>query len=224
LFVAFAIGWLAIAPVGAQADAISVGSFPLSPVPSYLPTPPAGAFYVPVEISGATNLQNWQFSLNFDSSVVEVVDLFDGSSGIYGVNFTPGDDSSRSFILSGFPLPGLVDTVAGSYPLLPNGPSGDGILADILFEFLTGQENNNPNFSITNVVVSGVPGPEAGALGLLPALALLAGFFGVHRLKRENLMKKSLFAVASAITILTSGSAGAQTTMNGPYYASPSWD
>jgi hypothetical protein len=37
-------------------------------------------------------------------------------------------------------------------------------------------------------------------------------------------MKKSLFVVASAITILASGSVSAQTTLNGPYYASPSWD
>jgi hypothetical protein len=37
-------------------------------------------------------------------------------------------------------------------------------------------------------------------------------------------MKKSLLPVASAITILASGSVSAQTSMNGPYYASPSWD
>jgi Protein of unknown function (DUF1566) len=37
-------------------------------------------------------------------------------------------------------------------------------------------------------------------------------------------MKKSLLAVASAITILTSGSISAQTISPGPYYASPSWD
>jgi hypothetical protein len=179
LFVAVAIGWLAMAPVGAQADAIiSVGSFPLNPVPSYLPPPPPSAFYVPVEISGAANLQNWQFSLLFNNTVVEVVDPFDGSSGIYGAQFTPGDANSQSFILSGFPLNGLglVDTVAGSYPSLLNGPSGDGVLADILFDFLPGQEGNNPNFTITNTVVVGdVPLPGAlplfatglGALGLL---------------------------------------------------------
>src|SRR4051794_27074001 len=37
-------------------------------------------------------------------------------------------------------------------------------------------------------------------------------------------MKKLLFAFASAITILTSGSVSAQTISNGPYYANPSWD
>jgi len=37
-------------------------------------------------------------------------------------------------------------------------------------------------------------------------------------------MKKSLLAVAAVITILTSGSVSAQTMLNGPYYATPSWD
>jgi hypothetical protein len=226
LFAAFAIGWLAIAPVGAQADTISVGSFPLNLVPSYLPTPPSGTFYVPVEISGAVSLQNWQFSLTFDNTVVQEVDPLDGRSGIYGAEFTPGDPNSQSFILSGFPFNifGVVDTVAGSYPSLLNGPSGDGVLADILFEFLPGQENNNPHFSITGaVVLAPVPAPEAGSLGLFAGLALLAGFFAVHRVK-EDLMKKSLLAAASAITIVASGSVGAQTVLNGPYYANPSWD
>lgn len=190
LFVAFAIGWLAIlAPVGAQADPIiSVGSFPLNPVPSYLPAPPARAFYVPVDISGAANLQSWQFSLNFDSTVVEVVDLFDGSSGIYGAEFTPEDVNSRSFILGGFPLTGVVDGVAGSYPFFPSGPSGDGVLADILFEFLPGQNGNNPNFSITNAsVFQAVPAPEVGSLNFLVGLALFAAFFAVHRVKGRPL-------------------------------------
>jgi hypothetical protein len=190
LFAAFAIGWLAIAPVGAHADTISVGSFPLNPVPSYLPTPTPPAFYVPVEISGAVSLQNWQFSLLFDHTVVQEVDPGDGSSGIYGAEFTPGDMNSQAFILSGFPFNGmgLVDTVAGSYPFLLNGPSGDGVLADILFEFLPGQEGNNPNFSITNaVVLAPVPAPEAGSLGLLAASALLAAFFAVHRVKGRTI-------------------------------------
>jgi hypothetical protein len=227
LFAAFVFGWLAIlAPVGAQT--ISVGSFPLNPVPSYLPPlplPPPEEFYVPVEISGAVSLQNWQFSLKFDNTVVQEVDPLDGSSGIYGAEFIPGDATSLSNILAGFPLPGVVDGVAGSYPFLLNGPSGDGVLADILFEFLPGQEGKNPNFSITNaVVLAPVPAPEAGSLGLLAGLALLAGFFAVHRVQREDLVKKSLLAAASAITILASGPVCAQTTMNGPYYANPSWD
>jgi hypothetical protein len=192
LLAAFAIGWLAIlSPVGAQT--ISVGSVPLNPVPSYLPPlplPPPEEFYVPVEITGAVSLQNWQFSLKFDNTVVQEVDPLDGSAGIYGAEFIPGDTTSQSFILSGFPFNalGLVDGVAGSYPGLLNGPSGDGVLADILFQFILGQEGKDPNFSITNaVVLAPVPAPEAGSLGLLAALALLAGFFAVHRVKGRTL-------------------------------------
>src|SRR5262249_53887285 len=97
---------------------------------------------------------------------------------------TPGDATSQSFILSGFPLNGMgiVDTVAGFYPSLLNGPSGDGVLADILFQFLPGQEGNNPNFGIAPVPV---PALGSGPLGLLPALALFAGFFHRHARQRR---------------------------------------
>jgi hypothetical protein len=189
LFVALAIGWLAIfAPVGAQADPIiSVGSFPLNPVPAYLPPPPAGAFYVPIEISGVAGLQSWQFSLNFDSTVVQEVDPGDGSSGIYGAEFTPGDMNSLSFILGGFPLPGVVDTVAGSYPSLPSGPSGDGVLADIVFEFLPFQDGNNPNFSITNSsVVEAVPEPATWVMMLMGFAGL--GFAGYRKAKYRTIV------------------------------------
>jgi hypothetical protein len=162
---------------------ISLGSFPVNPPPSYLPAPATGTFYVPVDIAGAFDLQNWQFDLLFDNTVVEEVDPGDGSSGIYGAEFTPGDANSQSFILSGFPFNsmGLVQTVAGSYPSLLVGPSGDGPLAFILFEFLPGQSGNNPDFSIQNAAVQ-QPVPEPGTLGLLAAaLTLLAGSFAARK-------------------------------------------
>jgi hypothetical protein len=158
-----AAGLAIFLPVGAQANAVfSVGSFPLDPVPSYLPPPPSGTFYVPVEILGAVNLQTWQFSLNFDPTVVQVVDLGDGSLGVYGADFVAGDDTSASFILESFPnnTTGLVD-VAGFNPGLFNGLSGDGVLSDILFTFLDGQQDKNPNFSIGSPAA--VPAPIAGA-------------------------------------------------------------
>jgi len=186
LFGAFAFGLIAIlSPIGAQAETISVGSFPVSPPPSYLPAPPAGTFLVPVQITGTVGLQNWQFDLTFDNTVVQEIDPGDGSSGIYGAQFTPGDPNSQSFILSGFPLNvfGVVQTVAGSYPSLPNGPTGDGTLAFILFAFLTGESGNNPNFSIQNASVQELqPVPVPGMLPVLVgAMGLFAGYRSVKR-------------------------------------------
>ena len=162
----------------ASAAIISVGPFPAAP-PPYIPPPPPGTFYVPVGISGAVNLQNWQFDLLFDNTVVEEVDPFDGSVGIYGAEFTPGDANSLAFILGGFPLNplGLVDDVAGFYPGLLNGPSGDGVLAFVLFDFLQGQENNDPKFRIENPIVQ--QAPEPATVSLLAAALLIFAF--AHR-------------------------------------------
>jgi hypothetical protein len=154
------------------AAVISVGAFPeLNPSPSI--SIPADTFLVPVQVSDALGLQNWQFDLAFDNTVVEVVDPIDGSSGIYGAEFTPGDPDSLSFILGGFPFNflGLVDDVAGSYPSLLAGASGDGVLAYILFRFLAGQENNDPGFGIENATVQ--QAPEPGTLALLEAALLI---------------------------------------------------
>jgi PEP-CTERM motif-containing protein len=156
---------LIASPAGAAV--ISVGSFPeLNPSPSI--TIPADTFLVPVQISGAIGLQNWQFDLLFDNTVVEQVDPLDGSSGIYGAEFTPGDPVSLSFILAGFPFNalGLVDDVAGSHPSLLAGASGDGVLSYILFRFLDGQENNDPAFSIADGVTQEAV-PQPGTLVLL---------------------------------------------------------
>jgi hypothetical protein len=144
-------------------------------------------FLLPVEISGAANLQFWQFTLTFDNTVVSEVDPLDGSAGIYGAEFTSGDPSTLSFILGGFPFNpfGEVDSVAGSYPSLLTGPSGDGVLAFILFEFIPGQEQNNPNFSIQNTtVVQGAPEPATLAL-VATGLLLLGGRRLIRREQRR---------------------------------------
>ena len=135
-------------------------------------------FLLPIEISGASGLQNWQFDLFFDIAVVQLVDPIDGTSGIYGARFTPGDPDSLSFILGGFPFNGLgeVDGVAGAYPSLLSGPSGDGLLAFILFEYLPDQQTNDPGFGVGNESIQQVPEPST--LALL-ALGLFA--FGARR-------------------------------------------
>lgn len=192
---AIAVASLAmLAPVPAPAmPLISTGTPPTS-VPTYLSdgsylfgitvTLGADQFLLPVEITGAAKLQNWQFDVTFDNTVVQEVDPFDGTAGIYGAEFTSGDANSLSFILGGFPFNalGLVDDVAGSYPSLVDGPSGDGVLAYILFEFLPGQQTNDPGFGIENpITTQSVPEPAT--------LALLAGglaaLLGVRRRTRR---------------------------------------
>jgi hypothetical protein len=181
--------FVTLAPLQAEADPIISAGAPTTSVPTYLSdgsylfgiqvTLGPGQFLLPVEITGASNLQSWQFDLLFDNTVVQEVDPLDGTSGIFGARFMPGDPNSLSFILGGFPFNslGLVDDVAGSYPSLLSGPSGDGTLAFIEFEFLPDQETNDPGFGIENPTTQQVPEPET--------LALFAGglvaLFGARR-------------------------------------------
>ena len=70
--------------------------------------------------------------------------------------------------------------MAGSYPSLLNGPSGDGVLAYVLFAFHQGQENNNPGFRIADAATSeAVPEPATIAL-TVGALLMLAGVRNVR--------------------------------------------
>jgi len=175
---------VALAPPRAEAvPTISVGGILTTP-PSYIPALPAGAFLVEIDISGAFDLQSWQFDLLFNNTVVEEVDPGDGSSGIYGAEFTSGDPTTASFILGGFPFNafGEVDGVAGSYPSLLTGPTGSGPLAFIVFDFLSGQEGNDPGFSIANPVISQ---PEPAPIPEPATLLLLAGGLGLLHLCRR---------------------------------------
>jgi len=173
-------------PLVAADPVISVGT-PTTAVPTYLtdgsylfgitiPTPlPPGEFLLPIDISGAANLQFWQFTLLFDNNVVQEVDPGDTTSGIYGAEFTDGDINSLSFIDSGFPFNGLgeVDTVAGHYPSLLTGPSGNGPLAFILFQCVPDPATCNGGFSVQGVtVVQGAPEPATLALVLAGLVAL----------------------------------------------------
>ena len=176
-------------PSASQAGVISAGT-PTTSVPTHLSdgsylfgitvSLAPDQFLLPVEITGAAGLQSWQFDLVFDNTVVQEVDPLDGTSGIYGAEFAPGDASSLSFILGGFPLNGLglVDDVAGSYPSLLTGPSGDGVLAYILFQYQFGQQAQDPGFGVENPSIVQVPAP--GSLALLAAALLIGGAF-VHR-------------------------------------------
>jgi hypothetical protein len=198
-FHVLAAAWLAaLISTAAAADPIISPGAPITnnaDVPTYLtdgsylfgitvPSFDAGEFLLPIDIAGTNNLQSWQFTLSFDNAVVNEVDPGDGSAGIYGAEFTPDDPNTLSFILSGFPFnsSGTVDTIAGSYPSLPSGPSSDGPLAFILFEFLPGQAGNNPNFMIQDAATQELQVPEPGTLALLVCMLVL--FAGQVRLGR----------------------------------------
>jgi hypothetical protein len=189
LVLCLAIASLTFFALPVSADPIISPGTPTTSVPTYLsdgsylfgiivPDPlPAGEFLEPVDISGAVNLQFWQFTLLFDNTVVNEVDPFDGTSGIYGAEFTDGDLNSLAFILGGFPFNflGEVDSVAGSYPSLVTGPSGDGVLAFILFQCLDQENCSRPGFSISGTqVVQGAPEPATLVL-VLGGLAVLGG-------------------------------------------------
>jgi PEP-CTERM motif len=185
-----------LASLPAAASPIISAGTPTTSVPTYLTdgsypfgitvTLGTDQFLLPVNITGAATLQAWQFDLTFDASVVQEVDPFDGSAGIYGAAFTPGNPTSLSFILGGFPLNvlGSVDGVAGSYPSLLDGPTGNGPLAYILFEYIPGQEQNDPTFAIANPSTM-EPVPEPSSLALLAAGAI--GLLGArHRMRRAG--------------------------------------
>lgn len=187
IFIVAVVLWAGLIESPSRAAVITAGT-PITTVPDFLSdgsylfgitvTLAADQFLLPVGITGAIKLQHWQFDLAFDNTVVQVVEPFDGTSGIYGAQFVPSDASSLSFILGGFPFNdlGLVDDVAGSYPNLIDGPSGDGVLAYVLFEFRPDQQDNNPGFRVDDPIVT--QAPEPGTLALLAAV--LAGV-GVRR-------------------------------------------
>jgi hypothetical protein len=186
-----------LAPRAAADPIVSPGTL-TTVVPSYLcsaywfptslcPLAP-DELLLPVEISGAIKLQSWQFDLLFDNTVVQEVDsLPDGFSGIYGAEFSSGDLGSLSFIDSGFPFNflGQVAAAAGHYPLLLSGPSGNGLLAFILFECVDVENCSNPNFSIPPESVTIVQGaPEPATLLLLASGLVLVG--GRRLFQREQ--------------------------------------
>ena len=163
-----------------QAANITVGAFPeLNPAPAI--TIPPDTFLVPVDVSGAASLQLFQFGLLFNPFVVQqVTNPGDFTSGIYGAQFVPGEAGTESFILGGFTFNdlGLVDNVAGEYPGLLDGVTGNGTLAYILFEYVDGQEGNNPGFTVADTFINGLPTTPTPPNGTVPepsVLMLLAG-------------------------------------------------
>lgn len=193
------------------------------PLPTTVPSLPAGAFLVPVQATGAASLQTWQFDLEFNAGVVQAVDPFDGSSGIYGALFDSSDSTSASFILGGFAFNdlGLVDDVAGSYPALLDGVTGDGVLAYVVFAFLAGHETEDPGIQVVGQPSQPVPEPSTLFLTGL-------GLVGVPLVRRKAASKArqklGTFGLVGMLALGVAGPAAEAAEGVGPYYATPSWD
>jgi hypothetical protein len=175
----FAAAFIAFT-ASAQA-AVNLPGTPLTSVdaPAFLPTLGADEFYLPIEVQGASDVQEFGFFLTFDPTVVLGVDDPVMMTSIFGAYFDPADTSTPvSFILSGFLFNafGLVDSVAGSYPAPPFSVTGDGVLAYLRFVEITGA-TGSPNFAIDGATLNGLPAaqmplPSTSVLALLGALVL----------------------------------------------------
>jgi hypothetical protein len=172
-----------------QAALISAGT-PTTTVPSALYDPlstlssplSADQILVPVEITGANGLQDWSFDLAFNGSVVTPLDLGGLYQSVYQAQFSAVDPTLSNITASGFSGLGVLQGIAG----FSSGVSGDGVLAFVLFQYQSGQNQNDPGFSVTNTQVTQVPEPGTLAMfaGVLLIGAVFARRWAPHRLWR----------------------------------------
>jgi hypothetical protein len=127
---------------------------------------PAGQFLLPIEITGASGLQSWSFDLTFDGTVVALLDVGGLYQSVYQAEFSAGDPTLSGITSSGFAFSGVLEGIAG----FSSGVSGNGTLAYVLFEYLSGQETNDPGFGIANPTIQ--QAPEPGTMLLLAAALL----------------------------------------------------
>lgn len=158
----------------AQAALITPGT-PTTGVPAALHDPlatladplPAGRFLLPIEVSGASGLQDWTFDLGFDDAVVAPLDVGGLFQHMYQAEFSVADPTLSDITSSGLVLPGALLGVAG----FSWGVGGDGTLAYLLFEYRAGREGDDPGFVIDPPTPQPVPEP---AVPWLLGSALLA--------------------------------------------------
>lgn len=183
---ALAIAWMtALTPYAVADPTISVDPA------DYIPAPPpylgATVFVVPVEISGAVALLNWQFSLDFDPADVQINTGCDSSGADPYCDPIFGPVTQGPFFASVATFPpffdpgfifndaGLLDAVAGAWQDPPPGPSGDGILAYVEF-ITTATGTGRSPITVVGAATTSTAVPEPGTLVLLTgALLLLAG-------------------------------------------------
>lgn len=166
----------------AQAAVIQVGT-PQAVLPGTLRDPlgtlsaglPADAILVPIEITGASGLQDWGFDLTFDGTVVQPLDLFGLYQWVYQAEFSATEPAASDITASGFLLGDLLQGVSG----FSSGISGDGVLAFLLFQFLPAHGDSDPGFEIVDPPVNQTP--EPGSLALLAASLAAAAVIRRHR-------------------------------------------
>jgi hypothetical protein len=168
---------------------LPVAAVPIISVGSYTPST-TDPFVVPIEITGAVDLVNWQFDLEFDPNDLQVNLGCDSSTDPYcdpingPVTEGPFTSSNGQFVTLFIPgvvdnLNGLVSIIAGAYSDLPPNPSGDGVLAYVEF-VTTANGTGDSKVSVTNASVLSVPEPATLALLTGGLVALL----GVRRRAR----------------------------------------
>jgi hypothetical protein len=127
---------------------------------------PSGQFLLPIEVTGASDLQDWSFDLTFDETVVKPLDLGGLFQWVYPTEFSVAELILSDITSSGLLLPGVLQGVAG----FSSGVNGDGVLAYVLFEYLSDRPSDDPNFGIGGPPVQ--PVPEPGTMALLTAALL----------------------------------------------------
>lgn len=146
----------------AQAITVSAGSATTT-VPGYVgATLGPDQFLLPIAVTGAVGLQDWQFDLGFNPLVVQRADVGGFYQGVFGAEFNSVEPVLSSITSAGFDLGGMLDDVAG----FSNGVSGNGLLAYIGFEFLAGQTGMDPGFVIGPISVP-QPVPEPTSIALV---------------------------------------------------------
>ena len=172
--------------------ALLYGATPAVAVPAIsVGTPfagPPGTVVYPIEISGAVDLETWNFDLFFNPASLSIVETCDpsldqycnfGGAGVTEGPFTSSGGTHFTVFNPGFidNTTGFLDDVLGAYADIAPGPSGDGVLAYV--EFTTISTEEDPNVRIDDASVTSAV-PEPATLGLLASgLALL----GIRRVR-----------------------------------------
>jgi hypothetical protein len=163
---------------------ISTGSF----------TPTSPIFLVPIEITGAADVVNWQFDLRFNPNDFQInlscdplTDKFcDPINGpVTEGSFTSKNGTALSLFVPGFAdnSGGLLSIVSGAYQGIPPGPSGEGTLALVEFSVKPNGALNSP-ITIENALVTQGPNAVDEPPMLLWVFAALISALAYRRSRR----------------------------------------